>query len=182
MCGVGVPAAIHLRDTAGPGCSVCSIKRYSSWGGAAARREKTRYFASPFSWFPISQYSPYPRLPPHYWHPIYPTIRFISWHLSIPKTFYSWHCSSPITIPTTGIPPKPSGTLLFSSTFPVFRHFSHHLAPYQSTSHLPFFLPCRHVLSISSSLMSIHVRSGFVSRCCGGRKPKRRHGHRFEDL
>lgn len=25
-CGVGFPAAEHLRDTAGPGWSVCSIK------------------------------------------------------------------------------------------------------------------------------------------------------------
>jgi hypothetical protein len=36
ICGVGLPAALHFRDTAGPGCRVCSIKLYSSTGGASA--------------------------------------------------------------------------------------------------------------------------------------------------
>lgn len=30
ICGVGWPAAIHLRDTSGPGCKVCSMNLYSS--------------------------------------------------------------------------------------------------------------------------------------------------------
>jgi hypothetical protein len=34
-CGVGFPAAEHFKDTAGPGCSVCSMKEYSSTGGAS---------------------------------------------------------------------------------------------------------------------------------------------------
>lgn len=34
-CGVGLPAAEHFSETAGPGCSVCSIKLYSSTGGAS---------------------------------------------------------------------------------------------------------------------------------------------------
>lgn len=35
ICGVGFPAELHLRDTAGPGCSVCSIKLYNRTGGAS---------------------------------------------------------------------------------------------------------------------------------------------------
>lgn len=34
-CGVGFPVAIHLRDTGGPGCIVCSINLYTSWGNAS---------------------------------------------------------------------------------------------------------------------------------------------------
>jgi hypothetical protein len=36
ICGVGLPAALHFRDTAGPGCRVCSMKLYSRTGGASA--------------------------------------------------------------------------------------------------------------------------------------------------
>lgn len=35
ICGVGLPVALHLSDTAGPGCSVCSMKLYRSTGGAS---------------------------------------------------------------------------------------------------------------------------------------------------
>jgi len=35
ICGVGLPAALHFRDTAGPGCRVCSMKLYSRTGGAS---------------------------------------------------------------------------------------------------------------------------------------------------
>lgn len=35
ICGVGLPAAEHFKLTAGPGCSVCSMKLYSSTGGAS---------------------------------------------------------------------------------------------------------------------------------------------------
>lgn len=34
-CGVGLPAAEHFSETAGPGCSVCSMKLYSRTGGAS---------------------------------------------------------------------------------------------------------------------------------------------------
>lgn len=33
--GVGFPVAEHFSETAGPGCKVCSIKLYSSTGGAS---------------------------------------------------------------------------------------------------------------------------------------------------
>lgn len=33
--GVGLPAAEHFRETAGPGCNVCSIKLYNMTGGAS---------------------------------------------------------------------------------------------------------------------------------------------------
>lgn len=36
-CGVGLPAAEHFKDTAGPGCNVCSMKEYSSIGGASTK-------------------------------------------------------------------------------------------------------------------------------------------------
>jgi hypothetical protein len=35
ICGVGLPAELHFRDTAGPGCRVCSIKLYRRMGGAS---------------------------------------------------------------------------------------------------------------------------------------------------
>lgn len=37
-CGVGLPIAIHLSDTEGPGCIVCSMNLYRSWGAASRRR------------------------------------------------------------------------------------------------------------------------------------------------
>lgn len=33
--GVGLPAAEHFNETAGPGCNVCSIKLYNMTGGAS---------------------------------------------------------------------------------------------------------------------------------------------------
>lgn len=42
MVGVGVPEAMHLRDTLGPGVSVWLMNLYSSSGGEAVRgRKKT---------------------------------------------------------------------------------------------------------------------------------------------
>jgi hypothetical protein len=35
ICGVGLPAELHFRDTAGPGCRVCSMKLYRRMGGAS---------------------------------------------------------------------------------------------------------------------------------------------------
>lgn len=40
MVGVGWPAAEHLSDTDGPGCSVCSMKLYCRTGGASAEGEE----------------------------------------------------------------------------------------------------------------------------------------------
>lgn len=40
--GVGLPVAEHLRDTAGPGWSVCSMKLYKSTGGASDRKGKKK--------------------------------------------------------------------------------------------------------------------------------------------
>lgn len=34
-CGVGLPIAMHLSDTEGPGCIVCSMNLYRSWGAAS---------------------------------------------------------------------------------------------------------------------------------------------------
>lgn len=36
--GVGFPDALHLSDTVGPGCSVCSMNVYSMIGGASINR------------------------------------------------------------------------------------------------------------------------------------------------
>lgn len=33
--GVGFPDALHFKETAGPGCSVCSMKLYRRIGGAS---------------------------------------------------------------------------------------------------------------------------------------------------
>lgn len=33
--GVGLPAALHFNETAGPGCKVCSMKLYNNVGGAS---------------------------------------------------------------------------------------------------------------------------------------------------
>jgi hypothetical protein len=41
ICGVGLPAELHFRDTAGPGCRVCSIKLYSRTGGASETTQCT---------------------------------------------------------------------------------------------------------------------------------------------
>lgn len=37
ICGVGFPAAEHFKLTAGPGCSVCSMKLYNRTGGASIK-------------------------------------------------------------------------------------------------------------------------------------------------
>lgn len=39
-CGVGFPAAEHFNETAGPGCSVCSMKLYSMTGGASENTKR----------------------------------------------------------------------------------------------------------------------------------------------
>lgn len=39
ICGVGLPCAEHLSETAGPGCSVCSMKLYTNDGGASAKQK-----------------------------------------------------------------------------------------------------------------------------------------------
>lgn len=38
ICGVGLPAALHFSDTAGPGCKVCSMKLYNKAGGASEKK------------------------------------------------------------------------------------------------------------------------------------------------
>lgn len=38
ICGVGFPAALHFKETAGPGCNVCSIKLYNNTGGASKQK------------------------------------------------------------------------------------------------------------------------------------------------
>lgn len=45
ICGVGLPAAEHFKLTAGPGCSVCSMKLYSSTGGASVGTNKHTHIA-----------------------------------------------------------------------------------------------------------------------------------------
>jgi len=40
ICGVGLPAAEHLRLTAGPGWRVCSMKLYRRTGGASGGWDK----------------------------------------------------------------------------------------------------------------------------------------------
>lgn len=42
--GVGFPVAEHFSETAGPGCKVCSMKLYSSTGGASVEDKKFRIF------------------------------------------------------------------------------------------------------------------------------------------
>lgn len=38
--GVGLPVALHFKETAGPGCNVCSMKLYSNTGGASIKQEE----------------------------------------------------------------------------------------------------------------------------------------------
>jgi len=42
-CGGGLPVATHLRETAGPGCRVCSVNQYSSSGLASGTRQQSSY-------------------------------------------------------------------------------------------------------------------------------------------
>lgn len=40
ICGVGLPAAEHFKDTAGPGWRVCSMNEYIIIGGASEKQSK----------------------------------------------------------------------------------------------------------------------------------------------
>lgn len=60
-CGVGLPAAEHFKDTAGPGCNVCSMKEYSSIGGASTKsKNKATDVYIYFSMFRFQPPLPFP--------------------------------------------------------------------------------------------------------------------------
>lgn len=57
-CGVGLPAAEHFSETAGPGWSVCSMKLYSNTGGASATENYASYksvYGLMFKWKLLNQ-------------------------------------------------------------------------------------------------------------------------------
>ena len=37
ICGVGEPMQLHLRQTGGPGCSVCSMNSYTRYGAESEK-------------------------------------------------------------------------------------------------------------------------------------------------